>query len=103
MSVSRNSARSRSSAGTFASADPAASAAALVVVMTMSLLLEVSPPPMGPKRLAYNPVHGVDACQHACRHTVRDAADCAGHTRNKILLEEPAVRRHLAQPLAQSH
>ena len=50
--VSRNSASDRRSAGTPATADPAASAAALVVVMTISLLLEVRPPPIGPKMLA---------------------------------------------------
>ena len=50
--VRRKRASDRRSAGTFATAEPAASAAALVVVMTISLLLEVSPPPTGPKMLA---------------------------------------------------
>lgn len=52
ITVSRNSACGRRSSGVEATAEPAASAAALVVVMTISLLLEVSPPPTGPKMLA---------------------------------------------------
>ena len=55
ISVSRKRARPRVSAGTSCTADPAARAAALVVVMTISLLLEVRPPPSGPKMLAYRP------------------------------------------------
>ena len=51
-SVSRNRACGRSSDETLWSAEPAASAAALVVVITISLLLAVSPPPIGPTMLA---------------------------------------------------
>jgi hypothetical protein len=50
--VRRNSARGRSASATVVTAEPAASAAALVVVITMSRVLEVSPPPIGPKTLA---------------------------------------------------
>src|SRR5262249_32387819 len=42
-------------AGTPASADPAASAAAVVVVMTISRVLAVSPPVIGPAMAAYRP------------------------------------------------
>ena len=50
--VSRNRARGRSSSGTAATAEPAARAAALVVVMTIRRVLDVKPPPIGPKMLA---------------------------------------------------
>jgi hypothetical protein len=56
--LSRNSASDRRSAGTSDTADPAADAAALVVVITINLLLEVNPPPIGPKMLAYSPGTG---------------------------------------------
>ena len=36
-------------------AEPAASAAALVVVMTISRVLALSPPAIGPAKLAYRP------------------------------------------------
>ena len=52
MSVSRNSAAGRSSGLRSSSADPAASAAALVVVITISLVLALSPPAIGPAKLA---------------------------------------------------
>ena len=52
ISVRRNRASGRRSSGTPATAEPAASAAALVVVITISLLLDVRPPPIGPKMLA---------------------------------------------------
>ena len=47
MSVSRNSAPGRSSGLRSSSAEPAASAAALVVVITISLVLAVRPPATG--------------------------------------------------------
>ena len=50
MRVSRNSARDRSASGTAATAEPVASADALVVVMTMSRVLEERPPATGPIR-----------------------------------------------------
>ena len=59
ISVSRNSAAGRSSGLKFSTADPAASAAALVVVMTMSLVLAVRPPATGPAKLAYKPWIGL--------------------------------------------
>ena len=43
---------SRSAALKLWSAEPAASAAALVVVITMRRVLEVSPPKIGPAKLA---------------------------------------------------
>ena len=43
------------SAGTLCSAEPAASAAADVVVITISRVLAVSPPATGPAKLAYSP------------------------------------------------
>jgi hypothetical protein len=51
-SVSRNSAPGRSDGSRFSSAEPAASAAALVVVITISLVLAVRPPATGPAKLA---------------------------------------------------
>ena len=50
--VSRNRAAGRWSAGTAATADPAASAAALVVVITIRRVLAVRPPAVGPAKLA---------------------------------------------------
>ena len=50
--VSRKSASARSAAGTSAIADPAASAAAEVVVITISFVLEVRPPLTGPANAA---------------------------------------------------
>jgi hypothetical protein len=52
ITVRRNSAAGRSSARRPATADPAASAEALVVVITMSLVLALSPPATGPAKLA---------------------------------------------------
>ena len=59
MSVRRNSAAGRSSGLRFSTADPAASAAALVVVITISLVLALSPPATGPAKLAYRPWIGL--------------------------------------------
>jgi hypothetical protein len=53
--VSITIAGSRSAAGRPPTAEPAASAAALVVVMTMRRVLEVNPPAIGPAKLAYRP------------------------------------------------
>ena len=50
-----NSACGRSSASKLATADPAASAAAVVVVITISRVLAVSPPATGPAKLALSP------------------------------------------------
>ena len=58
-SVSRISAEDLSASGTSASAEPAASADALVVVITMSLVLVCMPPNTGPTRLAYRPWIGL--------------------------------------------
>jgi len=49
----------RWSGGTPASAEPAASAAADVVVMTISRVCELSPPAMGPAKPAYSPCTGL--------------------------------------------
>ena len=45
----------RSASSTPDSVEPAASAAALVVVMTISRVFDVNPPAIGPKPLAYRP------------------------------------------------
>ena len=50
--VSRKRAAGRWSDGTRATADPAANAAALVVVITISRVLAVRPPAVGPAKLA---------------------------------------------------
>ena len=50
--VIRNSACVRSPAGTFDNAEPAASAAAVVVVITIRWVLAVDPPAIGPAKLA---------------------------------------------------
>jgi hypothetical protein len=47
-----NSASGRSPASKLSSAEPAASAAAVVVVITISRVLAVSPPAIGPGQLA---------------------------------------------------
>src|SRR5689334_21312832 len=57
--VSMTRAWSRWSAGTEASAEPAASDAAVVVVTTIIRVLEVSPPPSGPATYAYSPYAGL--------------------------------------------
>src|SRR4051812_32265094 len=57
--VSQTTAAERRSAGVAANADPAASAAALVGVTTMSHVLDVRPPPIGPAKLAYRPCTGL--------------------------------------------
>ena len=59
MSVSRNNACGRSAGARPESAEPAASAAALVVVTTISWVLLVSPPISGPANEAYNPWIGL--------------------------------------------
>ena len=56
--VSMNSASVRFAGSTGARAEPAASAAALVVVITISRVLLVSPPAIGATRLAYSPCTG---------------------------------------------
>src|SRR3954453_1438743 len=56
--VSRDKALDRLASGTAATAEPAARAGALVVVMTINRLLDVRPPPIGPKMLAYRPCTG---------------------------------------------
>jgi hypothetical protein len=58
--VSRNSASGRSAAVSGPTADPAASAAVVVVVVviTISRVLDASPPPIGPAMLAYRPYTG---------------------------------------------
>ena len=53
--VRRNRAPARSAGSTPESAEPAASAAAVVVVMTISRVLAESPPAIGPKIAAYRP------------------------------------------------
>ena len=58
-SVSSRRAALRSWAGTPASTEPAAKAAALVVVTTIRRVLEKRPPAIGPTRLAYNPWIGL--------------------------------------------
>jgi len=57
--VSRARASARSSGGVPSTAAPAASAAAEVVVMTISFVLEVSPPTTGPANAAYKPWTGL--------------------------------------------
>src|SRR6478609_7244069 len=58
-SVSRVSAPARWASSTTATPDPAASDAALVVVMTISWVLEPNPPINGPIALAYRPDTGL--------------------------------------------
>ena len=53
--VRRNSASARSASGIPDSVEPAARAAALVVVMTINRVFDVNPPAIGPKPLAYRP------------------------------------------------
>lgn len=57
--VRRNNVPARYSTGTAWSADAAANAAALVVVMTISFVLWVKPPTIGPMKLAYSPKIGL--------------------------------------------
>src|SRR5215207_1849715 len=59
MIVTRTRAWGRSAGSTPPRADPAASAAAEVVVITMSRVLDVSPPATGPAKLAYGPWIGL--------------------------------------------
>src|ERR1700678_1736182 len=59
MRASSNSAPGRWSAGTPCSAEPAASAAADVVGITISRVLELRPPAIGPAKAAYRPCTGL--------------------------------------------
>src|SRR3984957_1371532 len=59
MRASSSSAPGRWSAGTPCSAEPAASAAAEVVVITISRVLEERPPVIGPAKAAYRPCTGL--------------------------------------------
>ncbi len=52
-------ATSRWADGTFCNAEPAASAAAEVVVITISRVFELSPPATGPAKPAYSPWTGL--------------------------------------------
>lgn len=58
MIATRGTAAGRCAAGTPLSAEPAASADAEVVVITISRVLAVSPPVIGPAKLAYRPWTG---------------------------------------------
>src|SRR5260370_23509136 len=55
----------RSAGATFCSAEPAASAAADVVVITIIRVLELSPPATGPTKLAYSPCTGLTPARTA--------------------------------------
>ncbi len=59
ISVSTSSAAGRSALLTFATAEPAASDAAVVVVMTIRRVLAERPPAIGPAKLAYSPWIGL--------------------------------------------
>ena len=59
MIATRGTAAGRCAAGTPLSAEPAASAEADVVVMTIRRVLAVSPPVIGPAKLAYRPWTGL--------------------------------------------
>jgi hypothetical protein len=59
ISVRRKSAPGRSAGLNPSTAEPAASAAALVVVMAISFVLALSPPATGPAKLAYSPCTGL--------------------------------------------
>src|SRR5580658_3966528 len=59
ISASSSSASGRWASGTPRSAEPAASDAADVVVITISRVLEVSPPATGPAKPAYRPCTGL--------------------------------------------
>src|SRR3984885_778504 len=63
--ASSNSASGRWSAGTPCSAEPAASAAAEVVVITIRRVLELRPPAIGPAKAAYRPCTGLTPTRSA--------------------------------------
>src|SRR6201989_1818628 len=63
--TSSDTACGRWSAGTFCSAEPAARAAADVVVITIIRVLELSPPTMGPAKPAYRPCTGLTPARTA--------------------------------------
>src|SRR5690242_17591903 len=63
--TSSDTAWGRWSAGTFCSAEPAARAAADVVVITIIRVLELSPPTMGPAKPAYRPCTGLTPARTA--------------------------------------
>ena len=65
MIATSGTAAGRCAAGTSRSAEPAASAEADVVVITISRVLAVSPPMIGPAKLAYRPWTGLTPAKMA--------------------------------------
>src|SRR4051812_31169050 len=78
MITRRNSASPRRSGGVDASACPAMSAEALVLLMTIIRLLLKGPAGDGRDHVGVKAIDRVGACEQRVRHPVRDAADRGG-------------------------
>ena len=93
-------AAARSAAGRSLIAEPPASAEAPVVVMTISAVLDDSPPAIGPERRRVQSVDRVDPREHRRGHPVGDARDRVRDARRRVGPHRAWRRTELCRPAA---